>query len=361
MLICGSDNAVPVVRVNELLLALTFDSPVIVPLTEVSVTLLSPMVMPDVPPTTATAKLPLLVKLRLPPEKPAARLLTLFDAVSRVALPVPMSCSDGAVMAPVCVIAPPADTVSVPPLAIVDVPKLTAPIASMVAFEADTMLTVPKLLAGMEVSTMGLAAPAVSVVVPGTVQAPPSVMPAEFASVTTASCAVIVNAPSWLPACDSTTSKIPDFNVIGVVGCTHADAWVMAAFSVMLTALGVPAMAMGPSTFDALVSVMPEPALAETSRVVVPVVVQAPPAVVAWVMGAFSVTLTAPPVSVRLPMTLAVSVRVMELPLCAASVTGTPVSAQAVAPWVIGLFSVMATELGVPFAVEIEMLPSTLP
>jgi len=41
--------------------------------------------------------------------------------------------------------------------------------------------------------------------------------------------------------------------------------------------------------------------------------------------------------------------------------TGTPFSDQAVAPCVIGLFSVMATELGVPFAVEIEMLPSTLP
>ncbi len=46
MLICGSESAVPVVRVSELLLALTFDSPVIVPLTEVSVTLLSPMVIP---------------------------------------------------------------------------------------------------------------------------------------------------------------------------------------------------------------------------------------------------------------------------------------------------------------------------
>src|ERR1700722_15793707 len=135
----------------------------------------------------------------------------------------------------------------------------------------------------------------------------------------------------------------------------------MGAFSVMFTALGVPAMAMGPSTFDAFVSVMPEPALAETSRVVVPVVAQAPPAVVAWVMAAFSVMLTAPPVMARLPMILAVSVRGMELPFCATSVTGTPISDQAVALWVIASFSVMATELGVPLAVEIEMLPSTLP
>ena len=154
---------------------------------------------------------------------------------------------------------------------------------------------------------------------------------------------------------------MPELNVKGVVGCTHADAWVMAAFSVMFTALGVPAMAMGPSEFSAFVSVMPEPALAETSRVVTPVVVQAPPAVLAWVIGPFSVMLTAPPVMARLPMTLVASVRVMELPPCATSATGTPVSDQAVAPWVIGLFSVMATELGVPFAVEIEMAPSTLP
>ena len=135
----------------------------------------------------------------------------------------------------------------------------------------------------------------------------------------------------------------------------------MGAFSVMLTALGVPAMAIGPSTFAAFVSVMPEPALAETSSVVTPVVVQAPPAVLAWVMGAFSVMLTAPPVMARLPMTLAASVSVMALPFCATSATGTPVRAQAVALWVIGSFSVMATELGVPFAVEIEILPSTLP
>src|SRR5690348_17111730 len=120
MLICGNDNAVPVVTLSELLLALTLESPVIVPDADVSVTLCAPIVMPDVPPITAAAKLPLFVKVRSPPENPAAKFCTLLEEFVSVALPVPISRNDGAVIAPDCVIAPPAVIVNVPPDAIVD-------------------------------------------------------------------------------------------------------------------------------------------------------------------------------------------------------------------------------------------------
>src|ERR1700678_3481871 len=116
MLICGNVRAVPVVSVNELLLALTLDRPVTVPVAEDSATLLAPIVMPEVPPTTATAKLPPLAKLKAPPENPAARLLSLFYVCGRGASPVPMDRNDGALTAPFWGFAPPADTVSVSPL-----------------------------------------------------------------------------------------------------------------------------------------------------------------------------------------------------------------------------------------------------
>src|ERR1700688_4712013 len=104
----------------------------------------------------------------------------------------------------------------------------------MVAFEADTILKVPRLLAGLAVNTIGLALPAVSVVVPAMVQAAPSVMPAEVFSVTAALCGVSVRAPSWFVACDNRSACVPAFNVNGVAACTHGVAWVMSAFSAML-------------------------------------------------------------------------------------------------------------------------------
>src|SRR6202051_2710541 len=177
----------------------------------------------------------------------------------------------------------------------------------MVAFEADTILKVPRLLAGLAVSTIGLALPAVSVVVPAMVQAAPSVMPAELFSVTVAFCAVSVSAPSWFVACDNRMSCVPAFNVNGVAACTHGVACAMSAFSAMLTLLGVPAMARAPSTLAGLLKLM---RCAVGLSVVVPVVGQAQP----FVMSLFSAMLTTPPVTVRLPKVLDASVRVIELP-----------------------------------------------
>ena len=196
MLNWGSDTAVPVVTVSDALLAFTFARPVTVPPIEVSVTLASPMVMPVVPPSTPTAKLPLLVKARSPPEKPAATVPIVLPVLVSVASPVPMRRKDGALIAPDWVIAPAAETVSRPPAAMVEAAKLMGPSAVIAAFAADTMPTVPNVEVELVFRLMGFPAPAVSVVVPGTVQAPPWTMPAEFDSVTTASCAVMVNAPS---------------------------------------------------------------------------------------------------------------------------------------------------------------------
>ena len=146
MMTDGSDKAVPVVTLSEALSELTVDKPVIVPLVEVSVTLLSPISTPALVLTVSTANVPLFVKTRSPPEKSAARFCTLLAMLRVAEPPAPESSSDGAVMMPVCVMGPVADAVSVPPVAIVEAPKLTAPMASMVAVEADTMLTVPSVL-----------------------------------------------------------------------------------------------------------------------------------------------------------------------------------------------------------------------
>src|ERR1700692_732276 len=177
----------------------------------------------------------------------------------------------------------------------------------MVAFEADTILKVPRLLAGLAVSTIGLALPAVGAVGAAMVQAAPSVMPAELFSVTAAFCAVSVRAPSWFVACDNRMSCVPAFNVNGGAACTHGVAWVISAFSAMLTPLGVPAMARGPSTLAELLKLM---RWAVGLSVVTPVVVQAPPCV----MSLSSVMLTTPPVTVRLPKVLDAFIRVIELP-----------------------------------------------
>src|SRR5690606_40793404 len=89
---------------------------------------------------------------------------------------------------------------------------------------------------------------------------------------------------------------------------------------------------------------------------VVPVVVQAP------LCGtlSFSVMLPARPVIDRLPSTFALFVSVIARSFSATSVTGTPVNVQTL-PCVIASSSVIATEVGVPFAVLIVMLSSTLP
>ena len=68
---------------------------------------------------------------------------TVVPGLVSVASPVPIRRSDGASIAPDWVIAPPAETVSVPPAATVDAAKLMGPSAVMAAFEAETMPTVP--------------------------------------------------------------------------------------------------------------------------------------------------------------------------------------------------------------------------
>ncbi len=97
---------------------------------------------------------------------------------------------------PDCVIKPPAETVRTPLAAIVDAPKMMPLVSAISAFAADIIETVPKLLFGLAFKTMGLALPAVRVVVPGIVQALVSVMPAASASTNVKFCAVTVRSPS---------------------------------------------------------------------------------------------------------------------------------------------------------------------
>ena len=103
--------------------------------------------------------------------------------------------------------------------------------------------------------------------------------------------------------------------------------------------IGAPPIAMAPSTLAALFSVI---ALVVAFSVVVPVVVQA---AAPCVMASFSVTLTTPPVNVRLPRMFDALVSVMALLFSAISVTGTPLITQA-APCVMASFSLIAIDVG---------------